>query len=78
MTHIDGAWKRAYTDKMKEIFPHIVIDQEVQFGKPVLAGTRVPVEVVIGHVAAGDAIETIMEEYRLTREDVLAALNKTP
>lgn len=59
---------------MKEIFPRIVIDQAVQFGKPVVAGTRVPVEVVVGHIAVGETIETVMREYRLTREDVLAAL----
>lgn len=59
---------------MKDIFPLISVDSNVQFGKPLIKGTRVPVEVIIGHVAAGDAIENIMEQYRLTREDVLAAL----
>lgn len=59
---------------MKEIFPHIAIDPEVQFGKPVIAGTRVPVEVVVGHVAAGTPLEEVMKEYNLTREQVLAAL----
>ena len=59
---------------MKEIFPGIEIDQNIQFGKPVIKGTRVPIEILIGHIAAGDTIESIMEEYRLTRTDVLAAL----
>lgn len=58
---------------MKEIFPGVTIDQNVQFGKPVIKGTRVPVE-IIGHMAAGDVIEVIMEEYCLTKNDVLAAL----
>lgn len=59
---------------MKEFFPHIAIDPAVQFGKPIIVGTRVPVEIIVGHVAAGDTIEHVMQEYRLTREDVLAAL----
>lgn len=59
---------------MKEIFPGITIDQNIQFGKPVIKGTRVPVEVIVGHIAAGDTIEEVIEEYRLKREDVLATL----
>ncbi|MBI2098723.1 MAG: DUF433 domain-containing protein [Candidatus Wildermuthbacteria bacterium] len=59
---------------MKEIAPQVTTDEKTQFGKPVIAGTRVPVEVVIGHIATGDAIETVMKEYGLTREQVLAAL----
>jgi uncharacterized protein (DUF433 family) len=59
---------------MKNIFPGITIDPKVQFGKPIIKGTRVPVEVVMGHVAAGETIEKVMEEYELEREDVLAAI----
>lgn len=59
---------------MKELFPHIAVDPTVQFGKPIIAGTRVPVEVIVGHVAAGTPIEEVMQQYRLTREQVLAAL----
>lgn len=59
---------------MKELFPHITVDPGVQFGKPVIAGTRVPVEVIIGHLAAGTTINEVIEEYHLTKEDVLAAL----
>ncbi|MBI2624511.1 DUF433 domain-containing protein [Candidatus Parcubacteria bacterium] len=58
---------------MKEIFPRITADPEVQFGKPVITGTRVPVEVV-GGIAGGMTVEEVMGEYRLTRDDVLAAL----
>ncbi len=59
---------------MKEIFPKVTVDENVQFGKPVIAGTRVPVEVVVGHIASGDRMETVMKEYSLTKEQVLAAL----
>lgn len=59
---------------MKELFPNITVDPEVQFGKPVIVGTRVPVEVIVGHIAAGDAVEAVMQQYELTREQVLSAL----
>lgn len=59
---------------MKELYSNITVNPGVQFGKPVIAGTRVPVEVIIGHVAAGDAIEDIAKEYNVTKEDVQTAL----
>lgn len=59
---------------MKEFFPDITIDPNVQFGQPVIAGTRVPVAVVVGHLAAGDSMDSVQEEFDLKREDVLAAL----
>ena len=59
---------------MKEIAPRIVIDPKVRFGKPVIKGTRVPVDLVLGKVAGGMAIEEIAREYEITRIDILAAL----
>lgn len=59
---------------MKEFFPRITIDPDIQFGQPVIAHTRVPVAVVVGHLAAGDTMEDIMKEFGISREDVLAAL----
>ena len=59
---------------MKELYPNIAVDPAVQFGKPVIAGTRVPVAVIIGHIAAGTTINEVMREYKLTKEQVLAAL----
>jgi uncharacterized protein (DUF433 family) len=52
----------------------INIDAKIQGGKPVIKGTRVPVEVLIGHLAGGDTIEAICESYRVTELDVRAAL----
>ena len=57
-----------------EIAPRITIDGRVRFGKPVIKGTRVPVELVLGKLAGGMTIEEVMREYELEREDVLAAL----
>lgn len=57
-----------------QIAPRITVDPAVRFGKPVIEGTRVPVELVLGKLAGGMTVETVMDEYALTREDVLAAL----
>jgi len=59
---------------MMQIAPRIVLDERIQAGKPVIAGTRVPVEVVLGVLAAGEPMERIMSEYRIQKEDILAAI----
>ena len=59
---------------MRPIAPRITVDRNVRFGRPVIEGTRVPVEIVVGKLAGGMGIEEICEEYDLTRDDVLAAL----
>ena len=38
---------------MKELSPGITVDEKVHHGKPVIKGTRVPAELVIGHLAGG-------------------------
>ncbi len=58
----------------KEIFPKITVDPDTLFGKPVIAGTRIPVAIIVGHIAAGDAIDMVMKEYGLAKEQVFAAL----
>lgn len=60
---------------MKEIAPRIVVDPQIRFGKPVIKGTRVPVELVVGKLAGGMTKEAVMNEYDLTNEDILAALS---
>ncbi len=59
---------------MKEITPGIVIDPEIKGGKPVIKGTRVPVELVLGKLASGMLYEEIMLEYELTKKQILEAL----
>jgi len=58
-----------------EIAPRITIDEKIRFGKPVIKGTRVPVDLVIGKLAGGMTYEEVMSEYDLSREDILAALD---
>ncbi len=50
----------------------ITIDPNIQHGKPVIAGTRVPVVRVLGCLAEGMSIEEIKQEYGLTNEDIRA------
>lgn len=57
-----------------EIAPRISMDEKVRFGKPVITGTRVPVDLVVGKLAGGMTVEEVMVEYDLTKEDVLATL----
>jgi uncharacterized protein (DUF433 family) len=58
-----------------QLAPRIIVDSEVCFGKPVIEGTRVPVEIVVGKLGGGMTIDEVTEDYDLTREDVLAALS---
>lgn len=49
---------------------------EVMRGKPVIRGTRLTVQFVLGLLAHGQSIESILEEYEgLERDDVLACLS---
>lgn len=59
---------------MKEIIPGIVINPAIKGGKPLIKGTRVPVELIIGKLAGGLSYEEIMSEYDLTKEQILTAL----
>ena len=58
-----------------KLAPRIVVDSDVRFGKPVIEGTRVPVELVIGKLAGGMEPPEVAEEYGVTVEDVRAALS---
>jgi uncharacterized protein (DUF433 family) len=53
----------------------ITIDPTIHHGDPCIAGTRVPVSVIVGSIAAGDSTEQVLQSWpQLTREDVRAAL----
>lgn len=59
---------------MREIVPGIVVDPSIKGGRPVIKGTRVPVDLILGKLAGGLSYEDLMVEYELKREDILAAL----
>jgi uncharacterized protein (DUF433 family) len=53
----------------------IEVDPNVMMGKPVIRGTRVPVELILRKLSEGAAVEQLLDAYpRLTADDVRAAL----
>ncbi len=51
-------------------------DPSIMMGKPVIAGTRITVELILEKLAAGESVEQILDSHpRLSREAVLAALD---
>jgi uncharacterized protein (DUF433 family) len=56
------------------VHDRITIDPEVMFGKPVIAGTRVTVELILRKIAAGMTDQQIVAHHpHLTADDVRAA-----
>ena len=54
---------------------HIVSDPDVLLGKPVIRGTRISVEHILGWLSKGWTRDTIVEAYpHITHEDILASL----
>ena len=50
-------------------------DPAVMMGKPVVAGTRITVELILEKLGAGETIEQLLQAHpRLTREGIQAAL----
>lgn len=53
----------------------IISDPEILVGKPVIKGTRISVELILGWLANDWTFDTIIEAYpHISREDILAAL----
>jgi uncharacterized protein (DUF433 family) len=53
----------------------IEINPAVLAGKPIIKGTRLSVQFIVGLLAHGETIESIIEEYAyITREDIQACL----
>ena len=56
------------------VHDRITVDPKIMFGKPVIKGTRVPVELVLRKIAAGMTDQQIIEHHpHLTVEDIRAA-----
>jgi len=57
------------------IADRIEINPSVMLGKPVIVGTRIPVELIIRKLSEGATEADLLDAYpRLTRADVRAAL----
>jgi uncharacterized protein (DUF433 family) len=53
----------------------ISVDPDIMFGKPVVKGTRIPVEHILRKLGAGDSAEQILNDHpHLEEADVYAAV----
>ena len=53
----------------------IEVDPKVMLGKPVIRGTRVPVELILRKLSQGASEADLLDAYpRLSKEDIQAAL----
>lgn len=60
---------------MVNLAKHIEINPKILLGKPIIRGTRIPVELIVKLVAQGWKNEEILKEYpTLKEEDIRAAL----
>ena len=58
--------------KIREIAPGIVQNPGINSGRPVIEGTRVFVDLILGHLEGGMSVEEIAQEYDLTYKQVEA------
>jgi uncharacterized protein (DUF433 family) len=59
----------------KELGKRIVVDSDVMTGKPIIKGTRIPVDAIIRRLADNMTVEEILEDYpNLHPQDIKAAL----
>jgi uncharacterized protein (DUF433 family) len=55
--------------------PRITIDPKIMFGKPVIAGTRIPVETILELLARGMTPQELVDGFPgLVTDDIAAAL----
>ncbi|MBI5740272.1 MAG: DUF433 domain-containing protein [Nitrospirae bacterium] len=57
------------------LLTRIETNPDIMFGKPVIKGTRLPVEIILEKLAYGETEDQILKEYPfLKKEDIKAAL----
>jgi uncharacterized protein (DUF433 family) len=60
---------------MKEYSKFITIDSQIRFGRPCIRGLRITVYDILGWLASGMTIPSILSDYpELTESDIQAAL----
>ncbi|MEX1255053.1 MAG: DUF433 domain-containing protein [Dehalococcoidia bacterium] len=52
----------------------ISVDAKIMRGRPVIQGTRVPVQAIIAALAGGDDVARVCDQFVITEADVRAAL----
>ena len=60
---------------MEDLLMRIGVNPQIMMGKPVIRGTRLTVEYILGMLAQGDSLDDILAEYPgLVKEDIQACL----
>ena len=58
-----------------DFMKRIIVDPKIMVGKPVIKGTRIPVDAILQRIAEGMTFGEILEDYpNITRDDITAAL----
>jgi len=58
-----------------QLLNRVTLNPKIMVGKPVIKGTRLTVEYILGLLAKGATIDEILDEYDgLTQEDIQACL----
>jgi uncharacterized protein (DUF433 family) len=61
-------------EPVTDVTRNVVIDPTIAFGRPVLAGTRVPTAILADRFKAGDALQELADDYRTTPQAIEEAL----
>jgi len=57
------------------LLDRIVVDPNIMVGKPVIRGTRIPVELILEKLAQNLSVDDILEDYpRLSHDDIRACI----
>jgi uncharacterized protein (DUF433 family) len=65
----------AVESNFMNVTDRIEVDPKVMLGKPVIRGTRVPVELILRKLSQGASEADLLDAYpRLSKEDIQAAL----
>ena len=60
---------------MKDWTLHIESDPEKLYGKPIIKNTRIPVDLILEKLAAGDTINDLLDAYpKISKDNIMACL----
>lgn len=76
MSFSGSVWYTRFTERGHEMTTHrIEVNPKVMMGKPVIRGTRIPVELILRKLGEGAAEADLLDAYpRLTKADIQAAI----
>jgi len=59
----------------EKLLSRIIVDPKIMIGKPIIKGTRIPVEQILRLLGQGLTTEQILKDYpHITKDDIQAAL----